>query len=604
MLTIEQIQPYLKGNPNTYPFYKDAVDLATKLRVHVDGVYPEGLTAKLRPHETEAQQAYRKDNFKPITKSVVNSIVVSLRKINKADDFNWTYPEMPARIPQEESLKDYLEKGLPFDSSLRNWLFKFRIFDLLADPNGVILVLPSNQPATETEYVKPYPFYFPSDRVLEFVEETFCAVESDQKSILTGQTAANPSGRILWFADTESIWKATQIGSAELVQYDIQPYLHYANGYLPALKLAGGKIAQAKENGQRLHESIISPCLPGFDLALERQSDLQIQFTYHTHSEAWEYTVNKCTACNFTGKETIDGKHSRCRTCNGTKYVSAGTTPLGITRFTPDANALPGQNGGASVAPPHKGYILKPLEPTLAIKEDVKDNLLAGMEALNVEHAKTTPLNISGEAKKVDRQEVSGFYYDVAQHFVENILDPVAYYTACMRYGKVLGQKAIDEIVPNIPIPVEFDIMSVDDMALQVKQAVDAEMDASIIFERQRQYAAKAFGKDSLQYRMVSIAAMHNPMPFMVEDDRMTVLANGGCTKAEYVLSSQFNYFVTLASEKDASFFEKPFEAQKTALYALVAEHAATIEKEKPEPTPIYDPKQPDKPQPVSADAA
>jgi hypothetical protein len=205
VLKLDTISPYLKGNPRTYPFYDDAVKLAQKLRVHVDGNYPEGLTAKLRPHETTVQQEYRKNNFKAITKSAVNSIVVSIRKINKADDFQFTYPENPARIPEEESLKNYLEEDFPFDSSFRNWLFKFRVFDLLGDPNGIIVILPSNKPTDESQYIKPYPYFFPSERVLDFIEGEFCAVESDQKSILIGQTASNATGRILWFADTDSL---------------------------------------------------------------------------------------------------------------------------------------------------------------------------------------------------------------------------------------------------------------------------------------------------------------------------------------------------------------------------------------------------------------
>lgn len=581
-MNLDTISQYLKGNPKTYPFYDAAVKLAEKLRVHVDGAFPVGLTEKLRPHETAVQQEYRKNNFKAITKPAVNSIVVSIRKINKADDFQFTYPDMPARVAEEKSLKTYLEEDFPFDNSLRNWLFKLRLFDLLGDPNGVVVVLPSNKPANEAEFVNPYPYFFPSERVLDFVEGHLCVVESDQKSLLTGQNASNATGRILWLVDTDAMTKATQVGDAQQNRYELEVYNHFAIGWLPAFKMAGGKVCSARENGQRLHESIIHPCLDYFDLALERQSDFQIQLVYHVHSEAWEYTVNKCTACMHTGKEMVDGKSVTCRTCNGSKWVSPGTTPLGITRFTPDANTIGGQER-PGISPPHKGYIEKPLPPTELLKQQVKDDILSGMEALNVEYAKSTPLTISGEAKKVDRQEVNGFYSDIAQHLVENILRPVVYYIACMRYGMLLGQAAIDDIIPNIPVPQEFDTSSVDEMALQVKEAVEAEMDASIVFERQRQYAAKAFGKDSMQYKMVTVASQHDPLPFKTEDDRMTVLANGGCSQSDYILSAKFNYFVTVVSEKDEAFFDKSFDEQKKALFAIVDQEAAEQEAKKAE---------------------
>lgn len=603
MLTIEQIGVYLKLAPDSagevYPFFNENIEIARDLRVHVDGMYPKHLIDITRPHETEAQKKYRRENFTPITEPAVNSIATSIKKVNQADDFVFTYPEMPARIAEEDNLKVYLEEDFPIDNSLRNWLFGYIISPLLSDPNGVVAVLPSNTPANELDYIRPYPYYFPSERVIDFIEGEFCCLLSDEKSVLTGETLRNASGKVYWFLDKESYIKAIQVGDRERPQYQAQVVdltenrklvanLHYANEWMPAFKLGGGKIVKTRYNGQRLYKSILSPCLTYLNQALQRQSDFLVQMVYHVHSEAWQYVTSKCVTCNGTGSRFVEGVSHTCNSCNGQKYHITPTSGLGITTFTPDSTGIPGENG-KTIAPPHKGYIEKPLAPTELLKQQVQDDLMSAMKALNMEYAKTTPLAQSGVAKSYDRQEVNNFYFEIARHLVENILRPTVYYIACMRYGKVLPEKQLVDSLPYIPVPRKFDTFSIETLAAQIKEAVGNKMDAAVIFALQAEYASKEFGSDSMEYKLVTLAAQHDPLPFKTEDDRFTILANGGCTKREYTLSAQFNYFARAAFEADPTFFDKKFSEQKDALYALVDAAMATeppLAVEPPQPIP------------------
>lgn len=520
-----------------------------EMRVHFDGEYPKELIDERRPNEPTIVQDYRKKIFVPKTKPATAKIESALQKIRRSSDWVVKYPDGSFdRIVDGEKMQDYADKNYPVFKSLTHWAFSVLLRNYLIDANAVALVAPIVLPE-ENEYLRPTVTIFNSSDVI-YLQEDY-AVLRNKKGAIYGK---NQQGKSFYVVTTQHIWRYDQINNRG--QYAVSYEYMHELGILPAFQL-GGIVADVYGE-EKLYESRISGILPEFNEALREYSDLQAAKVLHLYPERWEYTQNECTSCKGNGKVVQGIGESACQvtceTCNGAGYVASGPYhKILVKPATADQSQAP---------TPPAGFVEKDVEIIKVQEQSINDHIYAGLSAINFEFLAQTPLNQSGTAKEVDRDELNTTLHSIAEDIV-SIMDKVYYLIALYRYGVQYSPEEILRMMPAINVPERFDVLSAKYMDEQLKSAKDSKLSPAIMNALEIAYAGKMFSADPDVARQVALLLELDPLSGITEDDKMARLSNGGITKLDYIISSNIAKFVNQAIETTTGFLNMDTVKQK-----------------------------------------
>lgn len=573
MLTEDLLRQYFvePGKLPKHQFYDRSVIITDKLESHSKGKFPEKIIDVVRPNETAEQKAYRRAVFTPVTKTYFSKVVSTISKIGRAEDWKIEMPDQND-VAEGETLEDYTKESYPNFDSVANWLFSLQLREMCDDPNGVVAVFPypKKDPLNDSEYLKPFTFWFESKDVINYVEGELAVLRSNEKSLVMVGDKQAKEGLVYYIFDADSWAKCTQVGIKSDYKFisDIQP--HWMES-VPCFKIGG--IIEEFENGQMLYDSFIGDCLPYWDEALRRHSDLQVQMVLAVHSEKWEIQDSECKTCSGNGKvkSTYMGGTGMvtCGTCNGS---GGGTSrsPFNVKMIKPEKRN--GSSDGVPIQTPPMGYINKPIGETQFIHDQVNENISNGLSAINMEFLMQQPLVNSGVSKTMDRQEMNSFFYMIARHLVKNVLEPTYYYLAKWRYGLNYSEEELMAILPEITIPTDFDVLTQDAIAQRLASAKTAGVSQSLMSNLEIQYAKKEFGDDSDQVEILEIALELDPLPGKTEDEKMTILSNKGTTLEKYILSANLIAFINRAYSENEDFCELEYAEKLDVLDVFVQE--------------------------------
>jgi hypothetical protein len=571
------LKPYFV-DPATLPkhqFYERSVMITEHLEAHSKGKYPKDIIEIARPNETFEQKEYRKLAYTPVTKTYFSKVVSTVAKIRRAEDWSVVFPDQPG-VPEDETLEKYVTENYPNFDSLQNWFFSLQLREMCDDPNGVVAVFPypKKNPDDDSEYLRPFTFWFESEDVIDFREGEFAVLRSSERSLINIDGKPAQRGLVYYVFDKDSWAVCTQVG--ELKDYKfISQILSHPVGHLPCFKIGG--IIEEFKNGQTLYDSFVGDCLPFWDEAIRRYSDLQVQMVLHVHSEKWEIEDTPCKTCKGSGEvmtQYMGGKSvsSRCGTCNGLGCHSP-KSPFGVKTIK-SANKV-STTDAISVPIPPMGYIDKPIEQTQFIHDQVYENIQSGLAAINMEFLTMEPEVNSGVAKTLDRQEMNSFFYTVAAHIVNNIFQPSIYFISKWRHGTTYVEEKITAIQPAIKTPTDYDILTEDIIIQRISTAKQAGLSAKAMAELEIEFFKKEFGDNSTQVQMLTNSLLLDPLPNLSVDEKMTVLANRGCSQEEYILSSKLSYFINRAVNENKDFLTMPYSDKQKILDKYVAEAIA-----------------------------
>ena len=180
----EQLENFFSGK-YFHKSYKETVELANEIKIHSDGEFPVDLIDERRPSESMAVKDYRKKIWEPITKPVFSKINTSLNKIRRSSDWSIKYEPSKAneRVAVGETLSEYCETNFPFFTSLTNWAFGVLLKTYLVDANALVCVYPIQEEVAANEFLKPFPYIFNSDNVIEYIEADYAVVKSTDKVV-------------------------------------------------------------------------------------------------------------------------------------------------------------------------------------------------------------------------------------------------------------------------------------------------------------------------------------------------------------------------------------------------------------------------------------
>lgn len=557
-------------------FYKSTCEWAKKMLVHADGLYPCELLDTRRPNEPLEVMEYRKKIFVPKTKPYFSKIISSLQKIRRSSDWSIRYEGDFPKIREGEKLQDYCEFYYPQFTSITNWVFSVLLKKYLTDPNAVVFCYPKEIGIEENKYLTPILQVIDSCHVLDYVYQDYAVMVNPLGCVYQTAKGTFP-GKSYYVVTTQRLTRYDQTDG----RGTMTPVIDYEHGLeeLPVYKI-GATIADTK--GEKcMYESRISGIIPEFDEALREYSDLQAAKVMHMYPERWEFTQNECLSCKGTGKRRNPQWFDGCgadvlcelpcdnKSChNG--YVVAG--PYAKMMIRP-ANSIEGQQ---PIPNPPAGFIEKDVEIIKVQGTSVDEHIENGLASINFEFIATTPLNQSGTAKEVDKDELNNTVHAVAEDLVRN-MDWAYYMIARYRYRLIYNDEAIEEMVPKVAVPEKYDILSSSHLQEQFKGLKEGKANPAILNAVEIELANKAFNNDPTVRERVELVLALDPLANVSEDDKMSRLSNKGITKLTYVISSNINEFVQRAIEENKGFADLEPVKQKE----IIAGYAETqIEEE------------------------
>jgi hypothetical protein len=575
----DKLKPYFTDK-QTHFYYKKANEKCQEFEPHSDGCYPEELIECRRPNEPLEVQEYRKKIWVPKTKPTFSRILSSLGKIRRSSDWAIKYPELSTftRIREGESLEDYCEKKFPYFESVTNWVFSVVLKKYLTDSNGVVLIMPLTTEIPATDFLQPYPVLFDCCDVIKYEYDDHAILNNPLGCTYITKKGAIENGKSYYYVDTIAIIRYDQVDA----KGNMQPFLVYEHdlGILPCFKLGG--IVCETEGHNFLYESRIAGILPEMDEALREYSDLQAAKVLHIYPERWEFTQQECSSCKGTGKRRNTSWYEGCDAsiptqipcdnvgCNN-GYIAAGPYSKLLIRPT---NSI---EGGGTIPNPPAGYVEKDVEIVALMEKSVEQHIYNGLAAINFQDLAQVPLAESGISKQVDRDEQNNTIHAIAEDLVK-IMDSTYKIIAYYRYKNIYTFEEIDKMLPQIPVPEKYDLLSITNVQAELNSAKTGKTNPVIVNAMEIDYASKRFNTDESVRDLVSLILKLDPLPNISEDEKMARLSNKGILQETYIVSSNINEFVQRAIDEDADFPGKPLKDQKIKLLSYAKEISGALD--------------------------
>lgn len=568
----DTLKPYFVDK-QTHFYYDKANKKCQAFEPHSDGCYPTELIECRRPNEPLEVQKYRKEIWVPKTKPTFGRVLASLGKIRRSADWSIKYPELGifTKIRESESLEDYCEKHFPYFESVTNWIFSVALKKYLTDSNGVVLIMPLTTDVPETDFVKPYPILFDCCDVVKFEAGESAILSNPLGCMYVNKKGTIKNGRSWYYVDTFAITKYDQIDDKGTMAPNT-PYEHNL-GIMPCFKLGG--IVCESEGHNFLYESRIAGILPELDEALREYSDLQAAKVLHVYPERWEFTQHECSTCKGTGQRRNPLWFEGCASNVSIQVPCDAGCHNGYIASGPYSKLLIRQpstiEGGGAIPNPPAGYVEKDVEIVKLMDYSVRQHIYDGLAAINFQELAEVPMEQSGVAKQVDRDEQNNTIHAIAEDLVK-IMDSTYKITAYYRYKNLYALEEIDKMLPQIPVPEKYDLFSITNMQNELNTAKTGKTNPVIVNAMEVDYASKRFNTDQSVRDLVSLTLKLDPLPNISEDEKMARLSNKGILQETYIVSSNINEFVQRALDEDSDFAGLPLKEQKAKLLSFANE--------------------------------
>lgn len=554
-VTPAMLLEYFSGKKK-HQSYDDASKLFKALRIHADGEFPDELIGARRPSETIEIHTYRKQIYQSVTMEAMSAIIRSLGKIRRSPDWTVKYERenVSSKIADKETLQQYCEYDFPYHKSVTNWVFSILLKNVLIDANAVILTAPLETEVESNEYLQPYPMIYNSDCVYEFIP--------NQLAILLSTEQTKDKGKIFNVVTDTAIQRWEQKGTSS--DYQMTNEYVYEIDCFPAFRMPG-IFKKAYGTDDVLFTSHIQPVVPRLNEAVREYSDMQAEVVQHMFSEKWEYATQKCEECLdpvsgvSTGKiKSGNGKRLvTCTKCNGTGIM--GTGPYKKIVLRPQKASL----GETPIPTPPAGYIQKQIDIVKLQDVRIENHIYKALSAINMQFLAQVPLNESGKAKEVDRDELNNFVYGIAEELVR-VMDELYYIINEYRYYNILASDdEREKQLPTIAVPEKFEILTGVNLMEQLKGIKNAGASSTTIIATEIDYCAKTFNtQPEVRDELMAIFKL-DPLPGIDEDEKFIRKQGNGITQIDYVISCNIAPFVRQAVFENDKFYQLPFDKQK-----------------------------------------
>lgn len=570
-------------NEYRHPLYKESVEHAEEMSWHFYGTSPDSLLKRTRPNEDKAITEYRLANYEPHTKSAADKCVNITSKIFNPNLYSIRW----AKDKENENarkLHDYSLEYFPDYNSVVNYTKDVLLRKMLADPNAVVAVKPSDMPESQTETVEPTISIYGSDHVYDYDEDFYLIFLRKEK---IGKTTYHV---FEYYDKTQFIeFYATVSGSGESQKLIIldEPFKYYpftAMEYVPVWKLRG--MSEAKDDGSIIFKSYFYSAVPFWNDAITHESDLKAAFIRHLFPQKYELSEQ----CNFKypydgltfpckgGKITFGKRDEKaqiidCPHCSGTGWEPIG--PYGVYRYVKEKLTESGPLGVDPV-----GYITVPVDATKMLDERVDKLLKKGLWAINMDVEDEVGAVQSGTAKAIDRSAQYDMLYTIGSVVFEHIENFFYFFNKIMFAVESQSlSKSDDENLPEVNKPTQFDILSTAELLNNYKISKESGVSSPVLVTKEQEILSKDLTTNPDLKKFAILLLDLDPMPGM---DDITIRSNvmmGFNSKSDGVIHFNLRNFVERAIRENKGYEELPKD-KKLAILDIYAKEF--IAKNKP----------------------
>lgn len=572
-VTSQFLIPYIERKLR-HSTYKKTVELAEDMNIHASGIFPEKLIGERRPAESDQIREYRRKIFVPKTKPVFTKVYNSLMKIPRSPDFTIMFDEeTPSRIAKDETLKEYINNGIPVWGSVSQWYWSVAFRYYLIDANAVILTLPVNFDSQTNEYYRPIPTIYTSDRIIDYREgEFYVLLESDSyRYTESGDTFDDGMKFYILQNDTIQCFIYMPRSGKFNEVFNMPNML----GYLPVRSMRGICIEQTED--YTMFESRIYGIVPMLNEVLREYSDLQAEVVQHIHSTMWAMQPQQCKSCKGRGMIPVENSVPvRCGECNG----------LGLAPVNPFEHlALRAPAAGEPQIPtPPMGYVEKNTDIARLQEERIRQHIYDALASINMEYLADVPLAQSGVAKQVDREELYSMVHSIAMDSVR-ILKEIIYDINAWRYKETITDiETLESMLPEITVPERFDLISANVLIDELKQMIESKVDPSIVNATQLDLTEKRFANDPYVRDVVKLKLRLDPFTGMSEEVISLNKTFGVISEMDMLINANINEFVNRAVNENKNFALLTLNEQQAVMKTYAQEKREEINEMKLQP--------------------
>jgi hypothetical protein len=563
-VTAKFLEAYITNPDLRHKFYKQTNEYAEAIDLHASGRYAGDLIEERRPAETKEIKDYRAKIFVAKTKPVFTKIYNSLQKINRSPDFAILFDkDLPARIPEAESLQRYIHEAIPNFGSLNGWFWNVGFRYYLIDANAWMLTLPDNFESADNEYYKPLPKIYTSEAIIDYREGEYFVLQTSSTDRYEDEQNYTWSDGVRFMVITpESIQEFLYLPrKGTITELSNRPN---EIGYIPMRSMRGLCIDQSE--GYNLYESRIAGIVPMLNEVLREYSDMQAEIVMHIHSTMWTIQPQACTKCKGRGvvRPSEESAPVQCKDCNG----------VGIAPLNPFEHlSIPMPKAGETAVPtPPMGYVQKQTDIARLQEERIRQHVYDALASIGMEFLADVPLSQSGVAKQVDREELYSFVYSVAVDCCR-ILAEVIYDMNQWRFKPAgFSDKELDDMLPAVTIPERFDLLSANLLIDEITKMSEAKVDPAIINAAQIDLVEKRFVNDPTLRDMVKLKLLLDPFAGMPEESITMMRMYNAVSQTDVVIHANINDFVNRALNEVKGFSELPHREQQAIIIRFAQE--------------------------------
>ncbi len=555
------------------------------MSVHLIGDKPVRLLDDYRPNEPPEVYNYRINIYEPFTLSSAQKIINTIDKIKNNSNFAINFPEDTPIKNEEDTLKVYTEENYPVYGSLLKWIFDVVLECDLNDPNALVCFIPFKPTEDDSDFFEPIGKIFRSDQVIDYSLDEYYTILLDEKSLIKKGNINVWEGLIYLVFTKNEIIEYRQTAETNGVKIFSQEVLfEHEFDEVPVFFLGGSYM---QKTFPPVFKSFISGILPFWNAAIRQQSDLDAQFVQHMYLERVEIEVE----CDAEGCQAVEGESFShgivregscisCNRCKGSGFIQ-GRSPYGVTKVKKE------ELGDNPQIFPGTEYITKPTEIVTVTIDYIKSLVERGFAAVNMEVADRVPLNQSGRAKEIDREDRSNFILKISDNLFDNIIFNSYRLVNLWRYNQLLNgdKEKLKENMPVINKPTNVDVATINTMNQEMVSLKEAGISDETFSVLEKDMIDKRFVNNKAQRQFLNAVIELDPMPNKREDDKMAILASRGVSQLDYVISSNMKPFILDAVAKDKEFFSKTREEKLAILTTFAQAKIKTTE-----PIEITDP--------------
>lgn len=459
-----------------HSLYEQTVEHAKEMAVHIYGDKPLFLLERSRPREDGDVTTYRIENYEPTTKAGADKAIDIVGKIFNPSLYTINFKEQNA---ESKELQQYTLEYYPNYNSIPTYDKEVLLRKMIADPNAVLAIKPSEVPELDTERIKPVSIIYGSCNIWDYEKDYFLIF--DREETIRGTTYHY----FYYYDKTDYIEFSVFFNPAnETVVTNVEDQYRHSFKEIPVWFLRGK--SKCLDNGQIFYESFFSSALPDWNLAVIHNSDLLGAYINHLHPQKYELAEECNFKFKFEGREypcrggevRYPGKGTEseimeCPHCLGTGY-STVKSPYGTYQFSRSKLEEGAPSGLMPV-----GYITIPVEATKMLEERCEKLMQKGMWAINMDIEDKVGENQSGVAKVIDRSAQMDTLATISSVIYDVHLTNQYYFTNKYMFSVEASSanKKEDKNLPEINKPTQFDILStselINNFAVASKSGVD-----------------------------------------------------------------------------------------------------------------------------------